>query len=198
MTKSKSTSDNGGGDRVTITVPTEKLSTQLRVRMEAGRTPEQAAGDVLSAYEPAPVTEHLHSVLVREARSIQYKSERAHERNIVFKDHHGGLTSSERQRISVATFRDGEGNRIEWGRATASQHQARIQWDRTRRDLLDRDIERHQAAIKLIESENVECLDDITDWHERIGEICENWIDDPVEREALEDADLDESDDKDT
>lgn len=180
--------------KITIKVDNERITIQLRRNMADGMTAEQAAETVAEQYNPAPVAEYIRPILVREARSIAYQTERRTERSTVFRRHTGGLTKAERDKISLVTFRDGHGNRVEWGKATVDDHKARIAWNDTRRDLLDRDSQRHAAAIKLIESEDAECLDDIPDWHERITEICEHWVDDPAEHEALDQPDQPEHD----
>ncbi|WP_166345163.1 hypothetical protein [Phytoactinopolyspora limicola] len=180
--------------KITIQVDDERIHTQLRLRMERGMSPEEAARDVAEQYNPAPIAELLLPILATSARAIEYQRDRRNERRTLFQRHAGGLTAAERERLSSVSFRTGDGRKVEWGKASWSEHEARILWNETRRDELARDTERHRAAQKLLETEGVDCLDDIPDWQERITEICEHWVDEPTPGDHSTEPDQHESD----
>lgn len=58
-------------------------------------------------------------------------------------------------------FALGDGERVEWGRATVQQHEARIAYLTKMRDGIGATITEHRNAIALIQESGVECLDDV-------------------------------------
>lgn len=59
------------------------------------------------------------------------------------------------------SFATGDGFTVMWGKATIEQHQQRIAMLEAMRDGIDRTIERHRQAIRLIEEAGVSCLADV-------------------------------------
>lgn len=179
-------------ETVTLTVPAASITSQLSALIADGATPEQATEAVIGPYQMAPIHDQVRGVILTAARAIAYQRQRRMERRTVFR-RHSTLTAEQRQMISAVTFRDGNGNEIEWGRATVADHQARIAWNRLRADRLAQDTARHEAARKLIEAEGATCLDDIPDWQERIAEICEQWDETDLPTSGEDDDDASES-----
>lgn len=110
-------------------------------------------------------TEHLIDAIAREIAHYQRSSVRDAERAAFRSKLASGLS----QPLDLEPFRQllgsrfalGDGFRVAWGRATVEQHWQRIEMLRKIRAGIDATIERHVAAIELIEKHGVTCLADI-------------------------------------
>lgn len=67
-----------------------------------------------------------------------------------------------RAELLSETFALGDGRRVRWGEATAQDHQDRIDFLTKQIRGTQQTIGRHAAAIELISTANVSCLDEVT------------------------------------
>jgi hypothetical protein len=148
---------------VTVTVPDDPISHQLTELIRKGATPEDAATAVLEPYQPTPLAGEAWRVVRDAALKISRLAARAAE-DRAFQPAGERTAREARLAIPRVRFRVGDGTEVEWGRATVTQHQARIAWQRTQMDAIAVDIDRHTGAVDLIEQHGVSCLDDIPNW----------------------------------
>lgn len=106
--------------------------------------------------------EVLWPIIAAECESIERVRVRRIEQAVTIsrKGREANITG-ERSALMRETFALGDGRRIEWGKATAEEHQARLDMLAKMRDGLDATMSRHQDAIDLLRSSGVKCLDDL-------------------------------------
>lgn len=156
---------------VTVTVPANPIVHQLRHLIAGGVAAEDAAEKVLQPYQPAPLADDAWGVVYARAIRIEREIARRTEHNAFAPGVGTSARHAAKLRIATAVFRIGDGPPIQWGKATVAQHQARIAWQYTQRDGIDRDIARHQRAIALITERGVSCLDDIEGWQDLMEDV---------------------------
>lgn len=66
-----------------------------------------------------------------------------------------------REALAHETFALRDGTRVEWGKATAGQHEERAEMQRALSGECVKDAERHEQAAKEIRAAGVRCLDDL-------------------------------------
>lgn len=160
----------------------QSIDRELADLIAAGASIEEATDKVMAPYQTTLLGDRRVWCCVRNiARTVQ----RQHDRRIedrAFEDaanlenvSGGGrygirygirLKSRHAARLLLpkTTFRLGDGTEVDWGSATAGQHLMRIAWQAGQVAAINSDIGRHRAAVTLIETHGVACLDDIDGW----------------------------------
>lgn len=150
--------------------PEKSIEAQLRDLVDGGADAETATDLVLAPYGKNPLVEFAWSVVLRAARNLERKHVRAIE-DAAFGP--GGRTMEALKRHAEASlslprleFKLPDGQRVEWGKATAAQHEARAQYLRAMMAGIGVDLARHERALKLLADEGVDCLDEVEGWEE--------------------------------
>lgn len=150
-------------------VPDQSILHQLTELIRNGNSPIMAADAVLTPYRPTPLAEFVWPALLAAAQRISRNEARVIENRALAP---AAREANQKARLQLPTtvFRVG-GEEIRWGTATVPQHEARIAWQLGQIQGITTDVDRHKAAIQLIQtSRRARCLNDIPDWPEKLAE----------------------------
>lgn len=151
------------------------IGRELRERIEAGTSREQAVDQVLAMMPEAlgVLGDAVRSTLLRRATAIERAVTRDIERAALASG--GRVTSLERAaaavRLSDVEFKLPDGQPVAWGRATRGQHQARIAWSRAMAARHAGDASIHEKAVDLLDGYGARYLDEIPGWEGEMGQL---------------------------
>lgn len=125
----------------------------------------QSSREIAAAFIENTPSSILVQMLTEEIDHWRRACTRSVERQ-TFPTRHGQqfpISASSFARLSGQVFALGDGQRIRWEHATVQQHRQRIDMLLRLRRGLEETIERHHAAIAVIEAAGVSCLAEVSD-----------------------------------
>jgi hypothetical protein len=148
-------------------IPSEKIETQLRRHIAAGRSPEDATVAVLAPYGDTPLPQWARNGVLQTARGLY----RRRNRSIEDSGFRPSAGDDARLRLARTEFTLPDGTRLQWEKLTLAELELKASWLRTQIDSLSVDLERIERAIDLLTGQPEGTrLCDVEDWQGAVAD----------------------------